>query len=210
MRRETAWTGVLATLAAALLAAGGSPRPSPADSAEMSADALPLAVWNDNQDPAGTLGPSGFDLELEIVESDWHLLGEDQPAGQVLAFAEQGQAPSIPGPLIRVPLGTEIRVRITNPLDTALVVHGLGARRDQVLEPLRVPPGSTKEVRFVADAAGTYFYWGAITDGPLGGRLFEDSQLTGGLIVDAPDAAPLLWFPLVDVDETMDIMIHPD
>ena len=46
-------------------------------------------------------------LELEIVEGAWHLLGESQPGGEVLAFAERGRAPSIPGPMIRIPIAKD-------------------------------------------------------------------------------------------------------
>lgn len=147
---------------------------------------LPAIVLNDNREPAGTMTGGVLQLELEVVEGRWHLLGNDQPAGRVLAFAERGESPSIPGPLIRVPRGTDVRVTVTNPTDTGLVIHGLAARRDGVLPPLRVPAGSTRDVRFTADIPGTYFYWGAISDVSLDDRHYEDSQLSGALIVDDP------------------------
>jgi len=155
----------------------------PAPPAAVSAG-LPDIVINDNRIPAGTLVGGALELELEIVVGDWHLLGDDQPPGRVLAFAERGKAPSIPGPLIRVPLGTEVRVTITNPLDSAATLHGLSARRNGLAPPLRIPAGGTRAVRFVADAPGTYFYWGGTGDEPLADRAWEDSQLTGALVVD--------------------------
>jgi FtsP/CotA-like multicopper oxidase with cupredoxin domain len=154
-----------------------------------SADSDTKIAFNDNREPAGRLADGLLELELEITEGRWHLLGDDQPGGQVLAFAERGESPSIPGPLIRVPLGTEVHVTVTNPLDTTVTIHGLGSRRDDVLRPLRVPPGATRDVRFPADVEGTYFYGGAIGDVPLNRRAFEDSQLTGALVVDAPGAS---------------------
>jgi FtsP/CotA-like multicopper oxidase with cupredoxin domain len=163
--------------------------PTPDAFASAAQSALPEIVINDNREPAGTLTDGVLELELEIVEGRWHLLGHDQPAGEVLALAERGKAPSNPGPLIRVPQGTEVHVTVTNPLDTAVVIHGLGARRDRALQPLRVPAGETGEVRFEADVEGTYFYWGSIGGGRLNGRIFEDSQLTGGFVVDAPGAS---------------------
>jgi len=149
---------------------------------------LPDIVFNDNREPAGTLSGGALDLTLEVREGRWHLLGDSEPAARVLAFAEPGKAPSIPGPLIRVPLGTRIHVTVTNPLDTAIVIHGLGARRGRGPGRFQVPAGSTREAEFTADAAGTYFYWGAVTDGPIQARDFEDSQLSGALVVDAPGA----------------------
>ncbi|MCZ6918346.1 MAG: multicopper oxidase domain-containing protein [Gemmatimonadetes bacterium] len=144
-------------------------------------------VFNDNRDPAGALVDGLLELELEIVQGSWHLLGDDEPAGEVLAFAERGKAPSIPGPLIRVPLGTEVHVTVTNPLDTAIVIRGLGARHDGAIAPLRLAPGTTRDVQFMADVEGTYFYWGALTAARLGDRNFEDSQLSGVLAVDGPN-----------------------
>ena len=151
--------------------------------------AVPAKIaFNDNREPAGTLSGGTLELELEIRRGDWHLLGEDKPAGEVLAFAEAGESPSIPGPLIRVPVGTALHVTVTNLSDTLVMVHGLHARRNGELQPLRVPAGGTREVRFMADVPGTYFYWGAATDRPLSSRAFEDSQLSGALVVDVPGA----------------------
>jgi FtsP/CotA-like multicopper oxidase with cupredoxin domain len=101
--------------------------PTPDAFASAAQSARPEIVVNDNREPAGRLTDGVLELELEIVEGRWHLLGNDQPAGEVLAFAERGKAPSNPGPLIRVPQGTEVHVTVTNPLDTAVVIHGLGA-----------------------------------------------------------------------------------
>jgi FtsP/CotA-like multicopper oxidase with cupredoxin domain len=176
--------GVVAT--AALLTVGWLVAPDGLISVD--SNTLTKIVFNDNREPAGTLSGGSLELNLEIREGDWHLLGEDQPAGQVLAFAEAGKSPSIPGPLIRVPLGTEIRLTVTNFLDTMVVIHGLDARRDGELRRLRVAAGSSESVRFPADVPGTYFYWGALTDRPLSDRVFEDSQLSGALVVDGPGA----------------------
>jgi FtsP/CotA-like multicopper oxidase with cupredoxin domain len=64
------------------------------------------------------------------------------------------------------------------------------------MDSLVVPAGRERDVRFVADAEGTYYYWGTTTNAPFEDREFEDSQLTGALIVDpagepiAPGLAP--------------------
>ena len=86
--------GVLA--GAALLTLGWLVAPN----ALISVDSNTLAeiVLNDNREPSGTLAGGTLELDLEIRRGDWHLLGEDRPAGQVLAFAEAGKSPSIPGP----------------------------------------------------------------------------------------------------------------
>ncbi len=146
--------------------------------------AVPEVAFNDNRQPAGTLTDGVLELQLEVQTGLWHVLGADQPGAEILAFAESGKNPEIPGPLIRVPLGTEIHVAVTNPLDTALVVHGLWERRGAPMDSLLVPAGTTRDVRFTADVEGTYFYWGTTTGAPLDERAFEDAQLSGALVID--------------------------
>lgn len=145
---------------------------------------------NDNLEPGGELRGGELHLRLEVRQAEWHLLGDDRDPGHVLAFAEPGGPPRIPGPMIRVPVGTPVRVTVHNPLDSTLVVHGLSARHQAALDSLVVPGGETADARFVADAAGTYYYWGTTTGAPLDRRVFEDSQLSGAFIVDPPGGSP--------------------
>lgn len=147
-------------------------------------------AFNDNLEPAGTLRGGELDLRLEVRKGRWYLLGDDSEPGEVLAFAEPGRPAQIPGPLIRVPLGTAVRVTISNPFDSTLVVHGLSPRRQEPLDSVVVAGHSVVEARFVADAIGSYYYWGTTTGAPLNRRAFEDSQLGGALIVDPPDGSP--------------------
>ena len=148
--------------------------------------ALPRIGWNDNLQAQGSLRDGTLDLELEIVEGMWHPLGDGEAGGRVLAFKEVGGEPLNPGPMIRVPLGTQVRVSVTNGADTVVVVNGFDERFDGSPEPLRVEPGATASRTFVADVEGTYFYWGSFLGRPLDERRFEDSQLTGALVVDGP------------------------
>ncbi len=149
---------------------------------------LPKIHWNDNRVPAGRLEGGVLSLELEVRRGMWHVLGDDEPGGEVLAFAEEGGPLQTPGPMIRVPLGTKIRVSVRNPLDTTLVVRGLSARRVEALDSLVVPAGATREVRFTADAEGTYFYTGVMEGSPTAVRPFEWSVLSGAFIIDPPGA----------------------
>ena len=104
---------VLGAATAAVTVARSAPRPG---------EDLPRARLNDNQRTAGRLYDGVLTLRLEVRRTAWHLMGDDQPGGEVLAFAEVGEDPEIPGPLIRVPLGTEVRVTVRNPL----AKHSLG------------------------------------------------------------------------------------
>ena len=119
---------------------------------------LPTIQFNDNQVPAGQVTSGVLTLQLELHRGTWHLLGPDEPGAEILAFAEAGGSPQIPAPMIRVPVGTPIEVTARNPLDTDLVLHGLSERRVAAMDSLVVPAGTAAEVRFTADAEGTYYY----------------------------------------------------
>lgn len=144
---------------------------------------------NDNRQPAGELRDGLLTLRLEVRPAMWHPDGDDAPGAEIPAFAELGSAPEIPGPLIRVPAGTEVVVTVRNsmPNDT-LTVHGLETRPVAVAaaEPLRLAPNTTREVRFRLDAPGTYYYWGTTMGRSFRGRTREDAQLSGAIIVDEP------------------------
>jgi FtsP/CotA-like multicopper oxidase with cupredoxin domain len=151
---------------------------------------LPAIGFNDNRRPAGTIVRGALTAALEMRRGDWRPLGADHPGMAVMAFAEAGGSLQVPGPLLRVPLGTAMRVTITNRLDTTMVVHGLAARRVTVMDSLIVKPGETREARFPADAEGTYYYWASKAGTAFDDRLGEDSQLNGALIVDPAGSAP--------------------
>ena len=156
----------------------------PQSAAERDVSSLPEIRFNDNLTSAGTLHEGVLSVRLSVQRGSWHLLGPDEVGGEVLAFAEEGRPPEIPGPMIRVPLGTDVRVAVSNPLAVPLVVHGLGARRVVEMDSLVVPPSSQREIRFTANSEGTYYYWGTTTGATLDERRYEDSQLSGALIVD--------------------------
>jgi len=158
---------------------------------------LERAVANDNRTPAGTMVGDALALRLTVTPVAWHILGDSEPAFTLLAFAEEGKAPTIPGPLIRVRVGTPVRVTVRNPLDDTLVVRGL-SERAAMQDSLVVLPGDTTAVSFVARREGTYLYWVPaysvrIPDGlpspnvpPRG----FDSQLAGAIVVDPPGPVP--------------------
>lgn len=152
--------------------------------APLHAPVPPVIQINDNRISAGRMGPGGLSVALEVTSGLWHVLGPDRPAGEVLAFGEVGKAPSIPGPLLRVPLGTPMRVAVTNRHSETLVVRGLTSRRGPVMDSLVVPAGETREARFTADAEGTYYYWAAEAGVSFSDRNYQDSQLHGAFVVD--------------------------
>ncbi len=148
--------------------------------------------WHDNADPAGSLANGVLTLDLDIVEGMWYPNGEDRAGGTVLAFAERGQAPTTPGPLLRVRQGTRVRVSVRNTTDQPMAVHGLTSHGGpEVFDSLMVPAGAVVSTTFMADVEGTFFYWGSVPGIGLDRRLFqgEGPMLNGAFVVDPPTGA---------------------
>ena len=148
---------------------------------------------NANRIPAGKLENRVLTLHLELREGNWFPEAEAGPSLKVYAFAEEGQAPQTPGPLIRVPEGTEIRLTLRNLLPSVAVVHGLHQHPGAANDVVRLPPGEDRELRFSAGSAGTYQYWAStaqdLSRSRHGRPYREDSQLAGAFVVDPPGTA---------------------
>ncbi len=141
---------------------------------------------NSNRESAGKLENGILTLHLELRQGDWYPEADTGPKLRVYAFAEEDKALQVPGPLIRVPEGTEIHVTLHNLLPATAVVHGLHQHPGDAKAVVGVPAQGTRELRFAAGAAGTYQYY-ASAGGVLGdsGRpIREDSQLAGAFVVD--------------------------
>jgi FtsP/CotA-like multicopper oxidase with cupredoxin domain len=86
-------------------------------------------------------------LDLEIRQARWYPEAVDGPSVIVPAIAEVGQGPEIPAPLIRVREGTTIAIRLSNPLDTTLMVYGLTTHPSEEGDTLLLGPGETSAHR---------------------------------------------------------------
>ena len=149
---------------------------------------VPVVVPNDNRSAAGVLRGDTLTIRLEARLGAWRPDLDVDTAVTVQAFAEEGGAPRIPGPLLRVTQGTHVVATVRNSLVDTLIIRGLRGEpfpTDTVL----IAPGETREVRFTARAPGTYMYYGTTTYSRLAQRHGRDSQLTGVMIVD-PAGAP--------------------
>ena len=146
------------------------------------------AVANDNRVPGGQLIGDTLHLSLTLTPVAWHIYSEREPAFELLAFAEEGKQPSIPGPLVRVRVGTTVKVRLRNPLTDTLVVRGFAEQN----APRSVLPGTTAELSFVARTPGTHMYWATANvrrpDGSI--RRQYDSQLGGAIVIDPLGEVP--------------------
>jgi manganese oxidase len=149
---------------------------------------------NDNRATAGIRGGSVLALRMEARIAEWHPQGEDAPGAAIPVFAEIQKQASIPGPLIRVPGGTEVRLVIRNAIpNTILTVHGLHTR--PVVGPafndsIQLAYAQIHTLRFKLDRPGTYYYWGTTTSAAFGSRTHDDAQLTGAIVVDEPGERP--------------------
>ena len=144
---------------------------------------------NDNRWPAGRLENGVLTLRLEARNGVWYPEGPRGVGLPVAAFAEDGGPLQNPGPLVRVPAGTEVRITLRNALEKPLTVFGLGATRGVGADSVVIEPQSVREVRFKATDPGTYYYAGKTGRAPVLGRSTEDSQLSGAIVVDPPSAA---------------------
>ena len=181
-------------LAALLVASAVLPQesvvpPAPREPLPRPVANAPLAHVNDNRRPAGTLSGGTLTLSLDIVEAGFQAEGEHDPVVRVLAFAESGKAPQVPGPLLRAPVGTTVRLTVRNRSDSAVMLGGLRHSMPANRDTLHVAAGATRELTFRLDKVGNFFYWAVLKGlSSYEDRYWLDSQLTGALIVDAAGA----------------------
>jgi manganese oxidase len=145
----------------------------------------PVIAANDNRVPAGVLTGRELHLSLDALWGKWYPDGPQGAFAPIQAFAESGEAPQIPGPLIRVPLNTVIVVRVRNSIPgTRLTMHGLVSRPALDDRPFTVAYGQTRIVRIRAGSQGTFLYWGSTSGSSFSNRFGADSQLNGAIVVD--------------------------
>ena len=167
------------------VALASHPTPPPTHAAPPNA-----AIANDNRASAGRLAKGVFTLNLEARDALWFPEeGASQPI-PIVAFAEAGGLPRAPGPMIRVPAGTEMRIAVHNALAVPMRLWGLQDRSGSGLDSTVIAPGATQTFQFRADIPGTFFYWartGVRPLLPLPG-VMSDALLTGAFIVDPAGA----------------------
>jgi manganese oxidase len=169
-------------LAAALFGLGASRWPS----------APPVVQPNRNVDRAGVLGEGVLTVALEAKQTRWWLDGPRHPAMTVAAFAEQGKKPMLPGPLLRVPSGTVIRLSVRNSLAAPLTflvpsaIHG-GPELLTSADSIIVAPGAVGQLVTRATAPGNYVYRATTPEGSVRATLLT-GLLAGALVVDTVGA----------------------
>ena len=199
-----------ATLAATLVGVAGlMPSPSAAQSSVPGPPRAESEVHYENyRQGVGRLVDGVWRVQLTAREVDWHPRGEGGPSLKAHAFRSDEGVTHIPGPMIRVELGTPVEVTVTNALDRELVVRGLSDRAlpgdtveagigltvaPPVMPPdeLRLQAGETGSVRFTPTRPGTFFYYGRTppSTSPLSDEIFSadgpDGPFVGPLVVDS-------------------------
>ncbi len=152
------------------------------------AQSLESAAANDNRRPAGQLRNGVLTVKLEVRRGVWHPEAENGEAIPIYGLAEPGKSLQVPAPLIRVPEGTRIELSVESKIDVPTTLFGLHGRPGSASDVVTLEPGTSKEIRFVAGAPGTYLYYGRTPDGAKGNGRGLDAMLGGALVVDAPGA----------------------
>ena len=165
----------------ALLAGGISPSREP-----------PTVQPNPNTHRAGVLHGAVLSLALEAKQARWQPDGPGRPAMTVAAFAEAGKPPLMPGPLVRAPQGTEIRLSMRNSLPTPLTffvpvaVRGVPSMvaEDSVV----VAPGAVGQLTTRAAVPGNYVYR-AVSPSASDKQTRIAGILAGAIIIDTAGPA---------------------
>lgn len=176
-------TGCGRTVLAALLhvlAACSAPTPS--------ATPIPIATPNDLRSSVGVRTARTLAVALEARQALWHPSADDGPALEVASFAEVGNDPTVPGPLLRIALGDTVSITLVNRLRDTLLVAGLLDPR--LPDTLVVAPGDTGRARFSGTRPGLYGYFGSTRRGAESWGGGRGGQLTGVIVVDSLNAPP--------------------
>ena len=152
---------------------------------------LVRAEANDNRRAAGTLRDGVLTVALEAREANWYPDGDRLPGTSVEAFGEIGKNPRVPGPLLRMPAGTEIRASLRNSLPRDTITFYIPARLNRNASPdqldsLIVPPGEIRPLRISATQPGTYLYRAVSGRRGTGRQVLRmDGLLGGALVIDS-------------------------
>ncbi|MEO8450572.1 MAG: multicopper oxidase domain-containing protein [Gemmatimonadota bacterium] len=175
--------------------------------------ALPVAVTNDQRAPVGQIRNGRLELSLDARQALWYPAAEGGASLVTAAFGETGHAPSVPGPLVRVPVGTTVALTIANTLDDTLLVIGL--RDPRLADTLVIPPGARRSASFVGDRPGAYGYHGSTRRNSIVHHRGPGEQLGGVVVVDSAGAPRDRIFvisswngtPLTPVTDTPFVMV---
>ena len=150
--------------------------------------AIEEVTINDNRKPAGEFRNGVYYINLEARMGYWYPETHDGEPIKIKAFAETGKPLQVPGPLIRIPEGTEIRATVRNRINGPLVLYGFISRPGNFRDSIIINENETKEINFNAGSPGTFLYTAKDTTEKLIPSAiiapFMNSQLYGAFIID--------------------------
>lgn len=131
--------------------------------------AAPEVHPNPNTASAGMLHDGMLNVGLEAKRSLWRF-SDSRPPMTVAAFSEENKPTLMPGPLLRIPVGTQLRITIRNSLDkplTFIVPAALHGAPDRVTEmdSVIIAPNTADTISARATTPGSYVYRGSLPDG---------------------------------------------
>ena len=149
--------------------------------------AAPIARPNDNRTAAGTMSSAGLSLSLEARRVMWHPDGDSLRGRSTEAFGEPGKPAMVPAPLVRVRVGTPVRIRVSNSdvPDTLRFMLSTLLTSDTVV----IPPGGSGEIRYTPTKPGNYYYRAFASDTQSAAFAMK-GLLAGAFIVDSANAGP--------------------
>lgn len=150
---------------------------------------IPLVQPNPNLASAGVLHGDTLRVALVAQMSAWRADGSSRPSMRVEAFAESGQVPLIPGPLVRAAKGTVVRFSVRNNLAVPLTFFVPAAARGghddmQAMDSAVVAPGAVGELATVGVVPGNYIYR-AVTTAAITRKRGMAGLLTGAMVIDS-------------------------
>lgn len=152
---------------------------------------VPPVRPNPNTARAGVLRNGVLTVTLEAKESLMRLEGAHATMMTVEAFAEPGKAPLMPGPLIRAPQGTELRLSIHNTLPVALTLEVPATLRGgpggAAIDSVVVAPGAVGHFDTRLTSSGNFWYRATTPTGAARAQFYA-GLLAGALVVDSVGA----------------------
>lgn len=147
---------------------------------------LRAATSNENTQSAGTLRDGVLSVSLVGELARWYPGPDSAPPVVTQLFGEEGKAPSNPGPLLRMRLGTRVDLKLRNSLPDTMLFAAMCTRPCKTRDTLRLAPGASGRLSFTPAHAGTFVYWGmTLRGGKPVSNDYDASQFTGIIVVDS-------------------------